>query len=125
MTRANMSKYEATRPDEPFDEGLQHERTTLAWERTAFSLIVVAALITRYSIEDGFNIEAALGSLGILVGTITMLWSGYKYDRLHGPLQAGESPVHPAAAWIMGVATIIGATLALYEAIHLVIQRHS
>ena len=37
------------------DPGLQPERTVLAWERTAFSAVVVAALMLRHAAESGWG----------------------------------------------------------------------
>ena len=39
------------RPDTVFDRGLQHERTALAWERTAIAAMVAGVLLGRYASE--------------------------------------------------------------------------
>jgi hypothetical protein len=50
-----------SRPDRHFDEGLQHERTALAWERTAISTMVAGVLLGRYGAEDAHFTIALVG----------------------------------------------------------------
>ncbi len=94
------------RPDAVFDKMLQHERTALAWERTAIATIVAGALLARHAAA----IHPAVAVLGIsqlLTGAGLLIWSGRHYDDLHAPLRRGESPVHPTAARIVGAGTIL------------------
>lgn len=95
------------RPERVFDTRLQHERTSLSWERTAFSGMVVGFLIAR----RGASVHLALAAVGLLVVLASaglLVWSGKHYEDLHGPLRAGESPTHTTAAMVVG----FGATLA-------------
>lgn len=103
------------RPGSVFDQGLQHERTALAWERTAIASMVAGVLFARYvaeALHDGF---AALGVAQVVLGSLVLVWSADHYEDLHGPLRAGESPVHPGAARVVGLGTIVftGAALTL------------
>lgn len=94
-------------PEEAFDPLLQQERTSLAWERTAFAGLVVGLLTTRL----GASIHLALGAVGVAVVCASaglLVWSGKHYEDLHVTLRAGESPVHPGAAMAVG----LGATVA-------------
>ncbi len=98
------------RPELVFDTNLQHERTSLAWERTAFAGLVVGALMTRI----GASIHVVLGAIGLLqvcASASLLLWSGRHYEGLHGPLRSGEDPANPVAAKLVGVMTT-GATAA-------------
>lgn len=95
------------RPDQVFDPGLQHERTALAWERTAIASMVAGVLLARYAATSVHFVIASLGIGWVIVGAVVLLWSGRHYDELHGPLRAGDSPVHPTAARILGLATIV------------------
>jgi len=84
---------------------LQHERTALAWERTAIATIVVGALLARLATE----VHPALAALGIaylFIGSGQLVWAGYHYDQLHGPLRRGESPVHPRSVRLVGQTTV-------------------
>lgn len=102
-----------SRPERVFDPGLQHERTALAWERTAIAAMVAGVLFARYAAENLHYTVAIIGIAQVVVGAIILLWAGRHYDDLHGPLREGESPVHPTAARIVGLATVVFAGLAL------------
>ena len=96
----------AGRPTVVFDRMLQHERTALAWERTAIATIVAGALLARHAATIHVSL-AVLGIAQLLTGAALLIWSGHHYDALHRPLRDGESPVHPMAAKIMGVTTML------------------
>lgn len=109
-----------SRPDRPgsvFDPGLQHERTALAWERTAIAAMVAGVFLARYAAESVHFAIAFVGVAQVVVGGIVLLWAGRHYDDLHGPLRAGESPVHPDAARVVGVVTIVFTGFALALAV--------
>ncbi|MEM9516644.1 MAG: DUF202 domain-containing protein [Actinomycetota bacterium] len=102
------------RPARVFDRMLQHERTALAWERTAIAVMVTGVLFAR----QAATIHESLGALGVaqvVLGGVVLIWAGKHYDDLHAPLRAGQSPVHPGAARIVGLASIgfIGAALVI------------
>ena len=108
------------RPTEVFDPLLQHERTALAWERTAISGIVVGALMTR----TGARVHLLLGGVGLAVvcGSAALLvWAGRHYEDLHGVLRAGESPVHPRAAALVGIGATVSTLLATALAVAAII----
>ena len=95
------------RPTAVFDVGLQHERTSLAWERTAIASMVAGVLLARYAAESLHFVFAFVGLAQVVVGAAILLWSGQHYENLHGRLRAGETPVHPTAARIIGVGSIV------------------
>ncbi len=105
----------SARPDTVFDQGLQHERTALAWERTAIASMVAGVLIARYASQALHFAFAFVGLAQVVVGAALLLWSARHYDDLHGPLRGGETPIHPTAARVVGMTTIAftGAGLAL------------
>ncbi|NND74564.1 MAG: DUF202 domain-containing protein [Ilumatobacter sp.] len=94
------------RPDTVFDRRLQHERTALAWERTAIAMIVAGALLARHAVELS-PMFAIIGIAQLLTGASLLIWTGRHYDDLHAPLRRGESPVHPGAARLVGVASVV------------------
>lgn len=109
------------RPEQVFDPLLQQERTSLAWERTAFAGIVVGALMTRV----GASVHVLLGGFGLLqvcASAGLLVWSGRHYEELHVQLRAGESPTHPAAARVVGIGTTIATGLAMLLALVFVIN---
>jgi putative membrane protein len=95
------------RPDRVFDPGLQHERSALAWERTAIATMVAGVLLARYSAEWLHPATAAVGLAQVVAGGLLLVWAGRRYEDLHGPLRAGQSPVHPTAAQVVGFSTIL------------------
>lgn len=103
------------RPDSVFDPGLQHERTALAWERTAIASMVAGVLIARYASQSLHFAFAFVGLAQVVVGAGLLVWSARHYEDLHGPLRSGESPIHPTATRLVGLTVIAftGAALAL------------
>jgi uncharacterized membrane protein YidH (DUF202 family) len=106
-----------SRPDKVFDQGLQHERTALAWERTAIAVMVAGVLLARYAAETVHFTIAFAGIGQVVVGAVLLVWTGRHYDDLHGPLRSGASPVHPTAARVVGIATVGFSGIALALAI--------
>lgn len=104
------------RPDRLFDSRTQHERTSLAWERTAFAGMAVGLLMTRLGATIHIGL-AAIGIVQVVLSAGLLVWSGKHYEDLHGTLRAGESPTHPTAAKVVGlgatVATGVATVLAL------------
>jgi len=95
------------RPTAVFDPGLQHERTSLAWERTAIASMVAGVLLARYAAQSVHFVFAGLGMAQVVVGAAILVWSGQHYENLHGRLRSGDTPVHPSAAATVGVASVL------------------
>jgi uncharacterized membrane protein YidH (DUF202 family) len=112
-----MIRRAVERPGRVFDEGLQHERTALAWERTAISTMVVGVLLARYATQSLHWGFAAFGLVSVVLGGVLLVWSARHYDDLHAPLRAGESPVHPTATRAVGMCVIVFSAAALVLAI--------
>ena len=104
-----------SRPDSVFDQGLQHERTALAWERTAIASMVAGVLMARYAADARFFAFAFIGIAQVVIGAGLLLWSARHYDDLHGPLRDGQTPIHPTATRTIGLAVVgfAGACLVL------------
>jgi uncharacterized membrane protein YidH (DUF202 family) len=93
-----------------FDPMTPPERTSMAWERTAFSGMAVGLLMTRL----GATVHLVLGAVGIAqvcASAALLVWTGKRYRRLHGRLHAGESATHPSA--VAAVATGLGIVAAV------------
>lgn len=95
------------RPATFFDQGVQHERTALAWERTAISMIASGLLLARYAAHTAHWTIASIGVLETMAGGGLLIWAGMRYDDLHGPLRAGEPIVHPRSARVVGMLTML------------------
>lgn len=113
----------SARPERIFDDGLQHERTALAWERTAISAMVAGVLLARYAAQTLHLVIAFVGLVEVVAGAILLLWAANHYGDLHGSLRAGRSPVHPGAARAVGVGAILSTGCALLLAIVVTITR--
>lgn len=111
------------RPTAVFDSGLQHERTSLAWERTAISMMVAGIVLSRFAATEAFWLLAAGGMAQVTFGAVLLVWSGAHYEQLHGPLRSGDDVVHPSAARWVGVVTITGTGAGLAAAIVVALAR--
>lgn len=105
------------RPATVFDAGLQHERTSLAWERTAISTMVAGVLLGRFAAIESVWLLAAGGIVQVVFGSALLVWSGIHYDDLHGQLRRGSDVVHPYAVRWVGRATIVGSGAGLVAAV--------
>ncbi len=91
--------------DAPTPPGLQHERTALAWERTAISMMVAGVLLARYAAEDAHWVIAFVGLAHTGIGAGILVWADLRYENFDDPSN-GTDVVHPAAARLLGIATI-------------------
>lgn len=91
----------------PWDSGLQIERTTLAWTRTALSFVVGAMVLIRLVARNHVALAFAATALTApLVALITWLaWRRYRRDErsLHSeaPLSDGALPGAVAALTVV------------------------
>lgn len=93
-----------------FDEGLQQERTALAWDRTGLSLVVVALLYLR-AVGAPFLRPAQLPALiGLVLGTSMLFLGARRYAHLHEVLR-GEGRVdhHTYLAFVWIATVLLGA----------------
>lgn len=57
------------------DPGLQPERTSLSWQRTSFSSLVLALLVTRSGVSQGDVLLSILGGFSALLALILVILS--------------------------------------------------
>jgi uncharacterized membrane protein YidH (DUF202 family) len=105
------------------DGGLQQERTALAWERTAISVVVVGIIVVRLSALESWWPLVVAGLAQTAAGAAALVWAGAHHEELHGRLARGEEVVHPSAARLLGVLTIAGTGSALILAAMLALHR--
>lgn len=91
----------------------------MAWERTAFSGMVVGLLMARV----GASVHPALGFVGVVqvcASAGLLVWSGRHYEDLHGRLGAGAPATHPVAVVVVGIGatatTVLATVLAVIAA---------
>ena len=104
------------------DRGLQAERTALAWERTAISLVVFAVVFTRVAAIERWWAFAAAGLALTAIGAAVLVWAGSHHEDLHGPLRRGDQVVHPLAARITGLVTVAGCGMGLVVGLAVVVS---
>lgn len=111
------------RPPNSFDGGLQQERTALAWERTAIAMMVAGVVLARFATVEEVYVFSVIGLLQTAFGAALLVWTGAHYEDLHAPLRAGDPVVHPSAARLVGLVTVIAIGLALMLAVAVTIAR--
>jgi len=111
------------RPTESYDLGLQHERTALAWERTAIATMVAGVVFARFAAVHELWWAAALGLLQTAFGGMVLVWAGSHYEELHGELRSGRDVVHPAATRVVGGGAVIAIGMALVVAVIVAVGR--
>jgi uncharacterized membrane protein YidH (DUF202 family) len=111
------------RPVTVFDAGLQHERTALAWERTAIAMMVAGLVLSRFAAIHEYWIFAAVGLLQTAFGAGLLVWAGAHYEDLHGVLRDGADVVHSKATRVVGVVTVITVGLGLTMAVAVALLR--
>jgi putative membrane protein len=95
------------RGSEVFDVGLQHERTALAWDRTALALIVVAALSIRVAGGPFGELLHLPGYLAIGLGAALLWFGARRYRHRDHDLRRGVSPVRPRLIVLTGIAAVV------------------
>lgn len=68
---------------EPFDVGLQPERTLLAWRRTCLALGLASAVIVRFAAAAIGLPAVFLGLTGIAFSTASYILATTRYRRVH------------------------------------------
>ncbi len=102
--------------------GLQHERTALAWERTAIAIMVVGIALARYASRDG---HFTLGSIGIVqtaAGGLLLFWAGSNDYALHSAATSPKAVPKPTLTQLVGLGTIGFTATALILAVLLVLS---
>lgn len=110
------------------DGGLAEERTSLAWERSAFSMVVVGTLLARISLDRGLPIAAGAAVTQAVLGLGVLVWSSSgSFDRAppRSEIDPFEGPalLHPVAAWLLGASTTVFSVVALLAMVRILIGR--
>lgn len=69
-----------------FDDGLQAERTLLAWRRTALTFAGVSAAAVRFTLPALGWVAIPVGALGVTLALVAYVSAGRRYQQAHQPL---------------------------------------
>ena len=100
------------RPPNSIGGGLQHERTSLAWERTAIAMMVSGVLLARYAANE---LHPALGLLGIaetIGGGALLYWAGAHDRQLHDPTEPASAVPKVLLTRVIGLSTVAFSAIA-------------
>lgn len=106
--------------DRPFDQGLQPERTALAWQRTGLAM-AVGALVTMRILPELLGLWALLpGAVGLTLAIVVVVAAQVRYGRYHrGLIDPSLQPRMPAGrlmfvcAITAGIIGVLAAVIAI------------
>lgn len=88
-------------PDSVADARLQHERTTLAWDRTAVAIMVAGSIFLHAGNGPLHSPRHVPGMVAIALGAVILAHAYRRYERLGA---AGRTGTGDAATWLRLVA---------------------
>lgn len=93
--------------DEGAPQGLQAERTLLAWNRTALALLVASALLLRAGEAPYLALRHLPAVIGLAVGAGLFLLGDRNYRRLTGSRPGRPAPLGAPWALLLTAATTV------------------
>jgi putative membrane protein len=99
---------------EPFDAGLQPERTLSAWRRTCLAVGVGGLLFIRFAVAERGLAAIVAGLLGLLLAAAAYVDAARRYRRMYHHLTGGRDlpsaavPITLAAASVLVFAVTCG-----------------
>ncbi|MBW3620995.1 MAG: DUF202 domain-containing protein [Actinobacteria bacterium] len=111
-----MARRRPDRPDRVFDEGLQQERTALAWDRTALAMLASGLVYARAVGPPYVRVAHLPVAVALGVGAAMLLLGARRYADLHATLRA-DRPVqrvpYVRAVWLGTVVVGLASTVAV------------
>lgn len=104
-------------PENGVGGGLQHERTALAWERTAISMMVAGVILARYAAQ---SVHFTLGLVGVAqtaAGGLLLAWAGRNDEKLHSIATPPGAVPQLALTRLVGAGTVVFTGMALLLAV--------
>ncbi|TDE10400.1 DUF202 domain-containing protein [Jiangella asiatica] len=103
--------------DRAFDDGAQNERTSLAWTRTALSLLVGVVLASRLAAEPLGAAAFVFGLVVVPLPVAILLLARRRYRRSHEALHADRTLPDGRLPGLVAVVTLLLAVLEIAYAI--------
>lgn len=104
--------------DEPWDPGLQNERTRLAWLRTTLSGLSCSLLVARLLAEVSLGLAIAIGLAAIASSSVLGVHSSKRYANNHAALHSNRLTAGARSQLVVcGLVTIAAAGACCYIAI--------
>ena len=100
------------------DDGLQPERTDLAWGRTTLSMVIAAAVFLRWLPHHGWFAGTLVAAAVVSAATIQVT----RKRRFHGAIrgiQQGHMPPDTASTAAVAASVVILALLGIYTVVFL------
>jgi uncharacterized membrane protein YidH (DUF202 family) len=96
--------------DEPWDSGLQNERTRLAWQRTSLSGLVCSLLVARLLAPISLPLAVLVG-LAAVLSTAALSWFSINryagvHDALHRNRPIGDGRSHLAVTALVLITAV-------------------
>ena len=107
-------------PAEIWDEGLQNERTSLAWTRSILSCFGCALLLARLAANTSWILGASLAFAALALALAAVQVSARRYRKAASALSAGQPlPDGTLPAIIVALVLLIGSAAAVLIVVQL------
>ena len=102
----------------PGGDGLPHERTALAWQRTAITAVVALLPLLLVDVRLGARPLVVLGGLSTVLGVVLVGRTARRLRHLHGRRRRHDEPAGASSSpWPSMRAVALVATLAAAGAV--------
>lgn len=102
------------------DPGLQPQRTTLAWTRTAIGSGALTGFLVRNAVVTGRAVDVVGAALTATMTVLVLVLGRRRRDHIRARLSADRSPLVPGA---VASVTVLAAAAAVAVIIGIVISR--
>ncbi|MGH1491935.1 MAG: DUF202 domain-containing protein [Acidimicrobiales bacterium] len=89
------------------DGGLQFERTTLAWERTAIAMMVAGIVLARTAAASGHYLLGSAGVAQTAAGGALLVWAGFNSYELHSMATPASGVPQVTLTRLIGLVTVM------------------
>ena len=104
------------------DDGVPHERTGLAWQRTAIASMVAGVAFTRVLSSEGHPALGLIGIVWVLAGGALLAWAASNDTMLRDPLRPAAAVPQVALTRAVGLSTTALALVSLITAVALTLR---